>query len=68
MHGGGDNGAGDEEDCQDGSESSNGEEGVQGSHHGHSRVLRAHCTRKTAGAIRAFLHAYAYPVENLNAG
>ena len=46
MHGGSDNGAGNEEDCQDGGESSNGEKGVQGSHHGHSRVLRAHCTRK----------------------
>ena len=67
MDGGSDDGAGDEEHCQDGGETSNGEEGVQGSHDRHSRVLRARCTRKTAAAIYAFLRAYTYPVEKLNA-
>jgi hypothetical protein len=27
----------------------------------------ARCTEKTGGAISAFLRAYAYPVDNLNA-
>ena len=36
----GDNGAGEEQDCEGRSETSNGQEGVQGSHDGHSRVLR----------------------------
>src|SRR5262245_60379426 len=40
VDGGGDNRAGNEEDCQDGGETSSGQEGVQGSHQGHSRVLR----------------------------
>ena len=66
MHGGRNDGAGDEEDSKDGGETSNGEEGVQDSHHTHSRVLRARCSRKTAAAIRAFLTAYTYPVEKLN--
>jgi hypothetical protein len=40
MDGGGDDRASENEDCQDGGETSNGQEGIQGSHHGHSRVLR----------------------------
>jgi len=38
MHGGSDDGAGDEENREDRRETSNGEEGVQGSHHTHSHV------------------------------
>ena len=38
MHGGSDDGAGDEENREDRRETSNGEDGVQGSHHTHSRV------------------------------
>ena len=40
MDGCGDNGAGDEQHRKGGSENSNGQEGVQGSHDRHSRVLR----------------------------
>lgn len=67
MDGGSDDGADDNEDCQDDGESGNGQEGVQGSHHTHSRVLRARCTQRTDVTISAFLRAYAYPVEKLNA-
>jgi len=38
MHGGSDDGAGDEKNREDRRETSNGEEGVQGSHHTHSHV------------------------------
>ena len=38
MHGGSDDGAGDEENCEDRRETSDGEESVQGSHRTHSRV------------------------------
>lgn len=67
MHGSRDDGAGDEEDSKDGGETSNGEKGFQGSHRTHPHVLRARCAWKTAAAIRAFLRAYTYPVEKLNA-
>ena len=40
MDGGGYDRTGDDEDCEDGSKSGNGEQGVQGSHDRHSRVLR----------------------------
>jgi hypothetical protein len=67
MYSGSNDGAGDEENYQDGGETSNGEEGAQGSHDRHSRILRARCTWKTAAASYAFLHTYTYPVEKLNA-
>ena len=33
-----------------------------------THVFYAHTAHGNVTAIRAFLHAYAYPVENLNAG
>ena len=68
MDGGGDKRASEEEDSPDGGETSNSQEGVQGSHHGHSRVLRGTLSGQNApAAISAFLHAYTYPVDKLNA-
>jgi len=64
----GHDGASDEEHCQDGGKTSNDEEGVQGSHDRHSRVRRGTLYgKRTAAAIFAFLRAYTYPVEKLDA-
>jgi hypothetical protein len=40
VDGGGDDRASENEGCEDGDDTNNSQEGVQGSHHGHSRVLR----------------------------
>ena len=68
MQRGGDDGAGDEDNCEDGDETGNRQEGVQGSHDGHSGVLRStRSMEKTDHTIAVFLRAYAYLVDNLNA-
>ena len=67
MDRGRDDGAGDEDDCEDGGETSNGQEGFQGSHDRHSRVLRGTLHGDDGRRDYAFLRAYAYTVENLNA-
>jgi hypothetical protein len=65
VDGGGDDRASENEDCEDGGKTNNSQEGVQGSHHGHSRVLRG--TLCGQNGRRDILHAYAYPVDKLNA-
>src|SRR6185503_179179 len=58
VDGGGDDRASEDEDCQDRGETSNSQEGIQGSHDGHSRVLRGTLCRQNGAAIAAFLRAY----------
>jgi hypothetical protein len=65
VDGGGDDRASEDEDCQDGGETSNSQEGVQGSHDDTHVFYAARSADKTAAAIAAFLRAYTYPVDKL---